>query len=161
LANIKSQIKRNRQNDKRRLRNRVTRGEARTAVKNTRLAIEAQDGEASKKALLLAIRSLDRAAEKGVIHKNNAARRKSRLIKAYAGMQPLPAMAEESQVAPVTQEVEAKPKRRAAPRRRPVKVETPSESEAKSDTQAEAVVAEKKTPTRRTAARRTSPEKDV
>ena len=80
MANIKSQIKRNRQNDKRRLRNRVYRGEARIAVREARTSIEEGTPE-SKAALLEAISSLDKAAEQGVIHKNNAARRKSRLMR--------------------------------------------------------------------------------
>ena len=88
MANIKSQIKRNRQNDKQRLRNRVYRGEARIAVRNARTTIEEGTPE-SKAALLGAISALDKAAEQGVIHKNNAARRKSRLMKAFAKMEPV------------------------------------------------------------------------
>ena len=83
MANIKSQIKRNRQNDKRRLRNRVYRGTARIAVKNARTAIDSGVPE-SKAALISAISALDKAAQKGVVHKNNAARRKSRLAKQLA-----------------------------------------------------------------------------
>jgi len=83
LANIKSQIKRNRQNEKRRLRNRAVRGTARAAVRDARAAILAGDAT-SKEAVLAAISRLDKAAERGVIHKNNAARRKSRLMKALA-----------------------------------------------------------------------------
>jgi small subunit ribosomal protein S20 len=81
LANIRSQIKRNKQNEKRRLRNRVYRGKARTSIKKLNLAIESGDQEVSQTAMLDAIRQLDRAAQRGVIHKNNAARRKSRLMK--------------------------------------------------------------------------------
>jgi len=81
LANIKSQIKRNKQNEKRRIRNRVFVGRARTYVKKARLAIEAGGQEEAAAATLQAISALDKAAEKGVIHKNNAARRKSRLMK--------------------------------------------------------------------------------
>jgi small subunit ribosomal protein S20 len=88
LANIKSQIKRNRQNDKRRLTNRVYRGEARIAVKEARAAIDNSAPE-TKVELKKAISALDKAAEKGVIHKNNAARRKSRLMKAFAAMKPI------------------------------------------------------------------------
>jgi small subunit ribosomal protein S20 len=95
LANIKSQIKRNRQNDKHRLRNRVYRGEARTAIKNARAAFDEGNVEISKTELLLAISSLDRAAQKGVLHKNNVARRKSRLMKAYAAMKPAEIKVEE------------------------------------------------------------------
>jgi len=86
LANIKSQIKRNRQNEKRRLRNRVFRGQARTAVKRVRAALAGSDPQAAQAALIQAVRALDKAAEKGVIHKNNAARRKSRLMKRLAAL---------------------------------------------------------------------------
>jgi small subunit ribosomal protein S20 len=86
LANIKSQIKRNKQNESRRLRNRVVRGTARAAVRDARAAFAAGDSAASKEAVLEAISRLDKAAEKGVIHKNNAARRKSRLMKALAAL---------------------------------------------------------------------------
>jgi small subunit ribosomal protein S20 len=84
LANIKSQIKRNKQNEKRRVRNRVTRGRTRTFVTKARTAIQGGDVEAARAATLEAISELDRAAGKGVIHKNNAARRKSRLMKHLA-----------------------------------------------------------------------------
>ncbi len=83
MANIKSQIKRNLQNEKRRLRNRVGRGSARTAVNQARVAIVDEAPE-SQEAVLKAISTLDKAANKGVIHKNNAARRKSRLMKQLA-----------------------------------------------------------------------------
>jgi len=84
LANIKSAIKRNKQNDKRRIRNRVFRGTARTFVTKARAALTSGDAEAAEAATLQAIRTLDQAAEKGIIHKNNAARRKSRLMKRLA-----------------------------------------------------------------------------
>jgi small subunit ribosomal protein S20 len=85
LANIKSQIKRNRQNESRRLRNRTVRGTARTAVTQARAALEANEPE-TKETILKAISALDKAAEKGVIHKNNAARRKGRLMKKLASL---------------------------------------------------------------------------
>ncbi len=81
MANIKSAIKRNKQNEKKRIRNRVYRGEARTFVARARTAIQGKDAEAAKAATLEAISALDKAAQKGVVHKNNAARRKSRLMK--------------------------------------------------------------------------------
>lgn len=81
MANIKSQIKRNRQNEKRRLRNRHFIGKARTFVKKARLSMEDGTMEEAHQATRNAIIALDKAAEKGVIHKNNAARRKSRLMK--------------------------------------------------------------------------------
>jgi small subunit ribosomal protein S20 len=81
LANIKSAIKRNKQNEKRRLRNRVYRGAARTLVTKANNAIVTGEAETSKVAVAQAIKALDKAAEQGVIHKNNAARRKSRLMK--------------------------------------------------------------------------------
>jgi len=86
LANIKSQIKRNKQNEKRRLRNRVYRGSARIAVREARSAMESENSEESQAAILQAISALDKAAEKGVIHKNNAARRKGRLMKRMAAL---------------------------------------------------------------------------
>jgi len=83
LANIKSQIKRNRQNESRRLRNRNIRGSARTAVNQARAAFD-ENAPETKESILKAISTLDKAAEKGVIHKNNAARRKGRLMKKLA-----------------------------------------------------------------------------
>jgi small subunit ribosomal protein S20 len=80
LANIQSQIKRNRQNEKRRLRNRNIRGSARTAVHQARAAF-AKDAPETKEAILQAISELDKSAGKGVIHANKAARLKSRLMK--------------------------------------------------------------------------------
>ena len=81
MANIKSAIKRLRQNKKRRLHNRYFRGQTRAHVKNARLSIDGEDLEAARSATKLAIKALDKAAEKKIIHKNNAARRKSRLVK--------------------------------------------------------------------------------
>jgi len=81
LANIKSAKKRNRQNEKRRLLNRIFRGSARTQVKNARSAIQSGDKLKAEEEVSEAISKLDRTASKGVIHKNNAARRKSRLMK--------------------------------------------------------------------------------
>ncbi len=87
MANIKSQIKRNKQNEKRRLRNRVYVGRARTYVKKARLAIAEGTQEDAVLATKQAISALDKAAEKGMIHKNNAARRKSRLMKHLAALE--------------------------------------------------------------------------
>ena len=84
MANIKSAIKRNKQNEKKRVLNRVYRGTARTFVAKARTAIDKKDVEAAKAATLEAMSALDKAAQKGVIHKNNAARRKSRLAKKLA-----------------------------------------------------------------------------
>jgi len=84
LANIKSAIKRNKQNEKKRIRNRIYRGAARTYVAKARTAIVKKDADTAKAVTLEAISALDKAAQKGVIHKNNAARRKSRLMKQLA-----------------------------------------------------------------------------
>jgi small subunit ribosomal protein S20 len=94
LANIQSQIKRNRQNEKRRLRNRNVRGAARTAVNTARKSFSDGNPE-TKEAVLKAISMLDKAAEKGVIHKNAAARRKSRLMKKLASFVPDPNFGED------------------------------------------------------------------
>lgn len=80
MANIKSQIKRNRQNVKRRARNKTVRSEMRTRVKHAVRAVE--EGAADTDAeVRLAVKKIDKAAAKGVIHPNEAARRKSRLMR--------------------------------------------------------------------------------
>ena len=83
MANIKSQIKRNRQNEKRRVANKGVRSELRTRVKG---AVAAADSgaENADDAARIAMKRIDKAAVKGVIHKNAAARRKSRLAKRLA-----------------------------------------------------------------------------
>jgi small subunit ribosomal protein S20 len=85
VANIKSQIKRNRQTIKRQARNKAVRSELRTRTKRAISAIEG-DAENADEALRLAIKRIDKAAAKGVIHKNQAANRKSRLMKRAAGL---------------------------------------------------------------------------
>lgn len=87
MANIKSQIKRNRQNEKRRVRNRVFRGSARTALRKAHLAIENGDKGTAEEAALIATKALDKAASKGIIHKNKAARQKSRLMQQLHAME--------------------------------------------------------------------------
>jgi len=87
VANIKSQIKRNRQNEKRRLRNRVYRGSTRAAIKKARLALDAGNLEEARAATMLAVSRLDRAAQKSVIHRKNASRRKGRLMKRLAALE--------------------------------------------------------------------------
>lgn len=84
LANHKSAIKRIRSNERKRQRNRVWRSRTRTEIKKARKFIESNSLEEARKATLEAIRTLDKAANKGVLHPNNAARRKSRLMKRLA-----------------------------------------------------------------------------
>jgi small subunit ribosomal protein S20 len=85
VANIKSQIKRNRQNEKRRLRNKAVRSEVRTRTKNALDAVNA-GVEDQEDAIRLAMKRIDKAATKGVIHKNQAANRKSRLMRRIAAL---------------------------------------------------------------------------
>ena len=80
MANIRSQIKRNRQTLKRQARNKSVRSELRTRTKRAIAAIES-GAETSDEALRLAVKRIDKAAAKGVIHKNQAANRKARLMK--------------------------------------------------------------------------------
>jgi small subunit ribosomal protein S20 len=87
LANIKSAIKRNKQNEKRRIQNRIVRGSTRTQVKKAKEAIVDGDKNAAVLEVGEAVKKLDRAVSKGVIHKNNAARRKSRLFKQLAKLE--------------------------------------------------------------------------
>ena len=77
MANSKSAIKRIRQNERRRLRNRTIRSQVRTAVKTARTS----EGGALRTAIAEAIRTLDKAVTKGVIHRNTAARKKSALAR--------------------------------------------------------------------------------
>jgi small subunit ribosomal protein S20 len=83
VANIKSQIKRNKTNEKARVRNKAVRAELKTRVKNAVTAAES-GADNSAEALRLAVKRIDKAATKGVIHKNAAARKKSRLMKRLA-----------------------------------------------------------------------------
>ena len=86
MANIKSQIKRNRQNEKARLRNKAVKSSLKTAVRKFREAADSGDADQAKKAAADASRALDKAASKGVIHKNQAANRKSALNKQAASL---------------------------------------------------------------------------
>jgi len=79
VANIKSQIKRNRQNETRRLRNKAVRTELKTRTRNAMEA--AESGEDLAEAAAAAMKRIDKAADQGVLHPNTAARRKSRLQK--------------------------------------------------------------------------------
>ncbi|MDO5645038.1 MAG: 30S ribosomal protein S20 [Dermabacter sp.] len=81
MANIKSQIKRIKTNEKARERNKAYRSELKTYVRKVRTAVAAGDADASSTALAAANRKLDKAVSKGVIHKNQAANRKSGLAK--------------------------------------------------------------------------------
>jgi len=120
LANTKSARKRIKQIEKRRLRNRVHRTRARTEVKQARAAMMSGDLEASREAVREAASYLDHAATKGAIHKRNAARRKSRLMKRLAVMEKeavaAQAAAAQAAAAAVAEgEAEAKPKRTRRP----------------------------------------------
>jgi small subunit ribosomal protein S20 len=81
VANIKSQIKRNKQNEKRRLRNKSVKSSLKTAIRKFNEATQAGDTETATALLRDASRKLDKAATKGVIHKNQAANRKSAIAK--------------------------------------------------------------------------------
>ena len=81
MANIKSQIKRNRQNELRRERNKSTRSALKTKIKHFTESVEGGDQAAAEAAYRDAARALDKAASKGVIHKNKAANKKSRLAR--------------------------------------------------------------------------------
>jgi len=84
LANIKSQIKRNRQNETARLRNKSVRSALKTYARRVRQSLAAGDRDAAEAAYRRAARAYDKAASKGVIHRNNAANHKSRLARALS-----------------------------------------------------------------------------
>jgi small subunit ribosomal protein S20 len=81
MANIKSAIKRIRTSEKRRVRNAAARSTLRSAVKSARTALEGGQADQARETLHRTIQALDKAATKGVIHRNAAARRKSRLTR--------------------------------------------------------------------------------
>lgn len=81
MPNIKSAIKRVKTNDQRRLRNANVKSNVRTSVKVAETALAGDNAATAKEALLTAAKKLDKAASKGLIHKNAAARKKSRLTK--------------------------------------------------------------------------------
>jgi small subunit ribosomal protein S20 len=86
MANIKSQIKRNRQNEKRSERNKTVRTALKTSTKKVRTAIGSGDAESATTQQREASRALDKAVTKGIVHKRTAARRKSRLAKAASSV---------------------------------------------------------------------------
>ncbi|MFB4196891.1 30S ribosomal protein S20 [Streptomyces carpaticus] len=79
MANIKSQIKRITTNEKARLRNKAVKSELKTAVRAARAAVAAGDAQKAEATYQVAARKLDKAVSKGVLHKNNAANKKSAL----------------------------------------------------------------------------------
>lgn len=81
MANTKSALKRIRTNERKRVRNQSYRSRVKTLIRKAELAIFA--GQPDEEAVREALRTLDKAAVKGIIHKNNAARRKSRLMKKF------------------------------------------------------------------------------
>jgi small subunit ribosomal protein S20 len=87
VANIKSQIKRNRQNEKARLRNKAAKSSLKTSIRRFREAAQGGNVEETGTALRAACRQLDKAASKGIIHKNQAANRKSAIAKRLSELQ--------------------------------------------------------------------------
>jgi small subunit ribosomal protein S20 len=86
VANIKSQIKRNRQNEKARMRNKAVKSSLKTAVRKFNTAVASDGAESAAEQLRAASRQLDKAVSKGVIHRNQAANRKSAIAKRLAAL---------------------------------------------------------------------------
>ncbi len=150
MANIKSQIKRNRQNEKRRLRNRDFRGAARNAVKDARTSFET--GQNTTESVMSAISALDVAAKKGAIHPRNASRRKGRLMKHLAalGMRPQAAMAEAAPAPEKELEKKAREEKESKPAR---------ESKSKEEAKKPAAKSAAKTTSKKTAAKKSAAKK--
>lgn len=83
MANIKSALKRIRSSERKRLRNKPVRTALKTYIKTANSTIASSDTDTSGDAVVRAISALDKAANKGIIHRNQAARRKSRLMKRF------------------------------------------------------------------------------
>ena len=86
MANIKSQIKRNKTNEKARQRNKAVKSSLKTSVRKFNAAVDAKDKDAANERAREATRALDKAASKGVIHANQAANRKSAISKKVAAI---------------------------------------------------------------------------
>ena len=84
MANIRSARKRIRSDEKKTVRNRAIKSDLNTSIRNARAALLSNEVEASQMEVMSAVSELDKAADKGVIHRNNAARRKSRLMRSLA-----------------------------------------------------------------------------
>ncbi|MBN1565506.1 MAG: 30S ribosomal protein S20 [Anaerolineae bacterium] len=87
MANHKSALKRIRSSKRKQERNRVVRSRTRTYLKKARQTLESGDLAQAREATMAAIRELDKAATKGILHRNNVARRKSRLMKKLAKLE--------------------------------------------------------------------------
>lgn len=87
MANIKSQMKRIKTNEKARQRNKAVKSELKTAIRRVREAVNAREADKAGEAVRVASRKLDKAVSKGVLHKNNAANRKSALAQQVASLQ--------------------------------------------------------------------------
>lgn len=119
----RSAAKAHRQSVKRRIRNRAVKSATKTAIKKATMAIASGDPEAARTAVRDALSALDRAASKGVIHPNNAARRKSRLLLKYnAAIAALQVPGDEKPAPKRTpSKSSAKPAARKTPARKPAK----------------------------------------
>ena len=84
MANHPSALKRHRQSEKRRVRNRSVKSKLKNLVRQVREAVNGSNAEASTKSFATAARALDKAVSKGVLHRNNASRRISRLARAVS-----------------------------------------------------------------------------
>jgi small subunit ribosomal protein S20 len=147
LANIQSAKKRWRQSLKRRERNRLHTGAARTAIARARRDISAGNVAEAEASVRLAIESLDRAAERGTIHRNNSSRRKSRLMKAYNLM-----VAEQTAAAAEAATGEPRPTRKRTTARKSATAATKAKPATKAATKSTAKpkTASKTTPKRTT-----------
>lgn len=142
MANSASAKKQMRSNERRRLRNRVHIGRARSEVKRAREAIASGDPAMATEAVRVASKWLDHAASKGSIHPNNAARRKGRLMSQLAHMEVKAVAAP----APVVEEAPAKPARASRSAKPKAEKAAPAEKEAKTKAKAEKPAKEPKAP---------------
>jgi small subunit ribosomal protein S20 len=153
VANTRSARKRIRSNERKRLRNRAVRSSVRTKVaKARRLLLGTEAGPNPEEDLRIAIRALDRAAEKGILHKNNARRRKSRLARMAAHLAKAAGGAEDEQAAARSAAVGGAKGRstKTAAARKPAKVAQKPAAKAAAKAPAPKAAAAKATRARRT-----------
>jgi small subunit ribosomal protein S20 len=114
VAHSKSALKRWRQNERHRERNKAVRSSSRTAVKNARTAIDGGDSEEAQAAVRSAISVLDKASKSNVVHKNAVARHKSRLMRRLNNIGAAPAAAPKKGTKTAAKKTAAKPRAKKA-----------------------------------------------
>lgn len=156
MANIKSQIKRIRQTEKQRLRNKAVRSALKTHSKKFREALASGERDTAEKVMAEATSALDRAARKGIVHRNQAANKKSKMAKAWKTFEARPPVVPKEKPA---EKEPSKAKTKKAPAKSTAKASTKTAAKTKSTGKETAAAKPKKTAAKSTR-KKTAPKKD-